>query len=61
MRGFLNLARNHAPSSCSWVAALSPLLPLSAGHVAGFAGQNADIQHDLMMPHCIITQKMILQ
>jgi hypothetical protein len=31
MRGFLNLARNHAQSSCTWGAAISPLLPVSAG------------------------------
>lgn len=35
-------------------------LPSQLVHAPGLAGQNADIQHDLMMPN-IITQKMILR
>jgi hypothetical protein len=53
MIGFLKLARNHAPSSCSWGAAVSPMLPSQLVHAPGFAGQNGDIQHDLMMPHIL--------
>jgi hypothetical protein len=56
MRRFLNLARNQETMLQVLVVGVQLYLqcfPSQLVHAPGFAGQNADIQHDLMMPHAL--------